>query len=151
VSSELGAQSTVLGGGRYDGLVTEMGGPPTPAVGFGSGIERALAIMEAQGIEAPVTSNPQVFVITLGEAPREIGVKLLADLRHAGIAAETDYSGKSMKSQMKAADREQARFVAIIGEDELNQGVVKVRNMATKEETAVPVGEAVEQMKRMVL
>ena len=150
-SSELGAQNTVIGGGRYDGLVTEMGGPPTPAVGFGSGIERALAIMEAQGIEVPQVGNPQVFVITLGEAPREVGIKLLADLRHAGIAAETDYSGKSMKSQMKAADRQQARFVMIIGEDELNQGVVKVRDMGTKEEADVPLGEAVEQIKRMVL
>ncbi len=150
VSSELGAQSTVIGGGRYDGLVTEMGGPPTPAVGFGSGIERALLIMEAQGIEIPQVGNPQVFVITLGEAPREVGVKLLSDLRHAGIAAETDYSGKSMKAQMKAADREQARFVAIIGEDELNQGIVKVRNMETKLETEIHLDQAVEQIKQMV-
>lgn len=150
VSSDLGAQSTVLGGGRYDGLVTEMGGPPTTAVGFGSGIERALAIMEAQGIEVPVTVRPDVFVITLGEAPREAGIKLLADLRKAGIAAEADYSGKSMKAQMKAADRENAELVAIIGDDELDQGIVKVRNMGTKDETAVPLGDVVSAIKGML-
>ncbi len=145
-SADLGAQSTVIGGGRYDGLVTQMGGPPTPAVGFGCGIERMLLIMEAQGIEPPINVHPSVFVITLGEATRELGIKLLADLRKAGIAAETDYSGKSMKSQMKAADREQAKFVVIIGEDELNQGLVKVRNMGTKEENDVPICEAVEKI-----
>jgi len=148
-SAELGAQSTVIGGGRYDGLVSEMGGPPTPAVGFGLGIERALVIMEAQGIEVPVVGNPQVFVITLGEAPREVGIRLLSDLRHAGIAAETDYSGKSMKSQMKAADRERVRFTIIIGEDELARGMVKIRDMETSEETDVSIGEAVNRLKRV--
>ena len=150
VSSELGAQSTVLGGGRLDGLVAEMGGPPTPAVGFGLGIERALAIMDAQGIEIPVDVHPAVFVVTLGDAPRETGIKLLADLRRAGIAAETDYSGKSLKAQMKVADREQAKFAIIIGEDELNRGQVKVRNMETKEETDVPLDQAAEKIKGML-
>ena len=149
-SGELGAQNTVIGGGRYDGLVTEMGGPPTPAIGFGSGIERALAVMEAQGIEIPGDSHPDVFVATLGDAPRQAGIKLLAELRDAGIAADADYSGKSLKSQMKAADREQARFTVIIGDDELGQGMAKVRNMATKEETDVPLGKTVDQIRRML-
>jgi len=146
VSAQLGAQNAVGGGGRYDGLVEEMGGDPTPGVGFGAGIERTLAIMEAQGIEIPVTTHPSVFVATLGDKPREAGIKLLADLRRAGIAAETDYSGKSLKAQMKAADREQARFVAIIGDDELSRGLVKVRNMDTREETDVPLDQAVEKI-----
>ncbi len=150
VSSELGAQSTVIGGGRYDGLVAELGGQPTPAIGFGSGIERTLLIMEAQGIEIPVTTHPAVFVATLGEKPRDAGIKLLADLRKAGIAAETDYAGKSLKAQMKAADREQAQFVAIIGDDELSRGLIKVRNMQTKEETDVPLDQAVEKIKGLV-
>lgn len=150
VSSELGAQSTVIGGGRYDGLVAEMGGQPTPAVGFGSGIERTLLIMDAQGIEAPVTTRPDIFVATLGEKPREAGVKLLAGLRRAGIAAETDYAGKSLKAQMKAADREQARFVVIIGEDELSRGLIKLRNMETKEETDIPLGQAVDKIKDLL-
>ena len=148
-SSELGAQNTIIGGGRYDGLVTEMGGPPTPAVGFGSGIERTLILMGIQGIEIPVDTHPSVFVATLGDAPREEGIKLLAELRRAGIAAEADYAGKSLKAQMKAADREQARLVAIIGDDELSRGLVKLRNMETKEETDVPLDQAVERIGSM--
>jgi len=137
VSGELGAQSAVLGGGRYDKLVAEMGGPQTPAVGFGSGIERQLAILEAQGIELPVDIHPTAFVITLGENTREAGIKLLADLRREGIASEIDYSGKSMKAQMRAADREMAGFAVIIGEEELNQGQAKVRDMGSREEVSV--------------
>lgn len=147
VSGELGSQSAVLGGGRYDGLVAEMGGSPTPAVGFGSGIERQLAILEAQKVEIPVDIYPTAFVITLGETTREAGVKLLADLRVAGIAAETDYAGKSMKSQMRAADRDHAKYAIIIGEDELNRGEVKIRNMGTKEESNVAIAEVVDWVK----
>lgn len=146
VSAQLGAQNAVGGGGRYDGLVEEMGGDPTPGVGFGSGIERVLLTMEAQGIAVPVRTHPDVFVATLGDKPREAGIKLLADLRLAGIAAETDYSGKSLKAQMKAADRERARFVAIIGDDELSRGLVKLRNMETKEETDLPLDKAVDRL-----
>lgn len=149
-SSDLGAQSAVLGGGRYDGLVSEMGGAPTPAVGFGSGIERTLAIMEAQGIEIPADTHPSVFIVTLGDAPRMTGIKLLAALRKSGIAAETDYAGKSMKAQMRSADREQARYVIIIGEDELTRGQVKLRDMETREETDVPLADAVEHIKGLI-
>ncbi|HEY3297927.1 MAG TPA: histidine--tRNA ligase [Armatimonadota bacterium] len=139
VSGELGAQSAVLGGGRYDGLVAEMGGSSTPAVGFGSGVERQLAILAAQGIDIPMDDHPKAFVITLGEAARASGIKILSDLRKAGVPAETDYSGKSMKAQMRSADREKAEFVIIIGEDELNRGQVKVRNMQTREEVDVAI------------
>jgi histidyl-tRNA synthetase len=144
VSSDLGAQSTVLGGGRYDGLVEELGGPPTPAVGFGSGIERQLVILDAQGIEMPVNAHPAAFVITLGDSAREAGVKVLADLRRAGVAAAMDYSGKSMKAQMRSADRDRAKYAIIIGEDELARGQVKIRNMETREETDVALDAVVE-------
>ncbi|HUV04453.1 MAG TPA: histidine--tRNA ligase [Armatimonadota bacterium] len=150
VSGELGAQNAVAGGGRYDGLVAEMGGPPTPAVGFGLGIERLLAILDAQGIEIPGNTHPSVFVATVGDAPREVGIKLLADLRKSGVAAEADYAGKSLKAQMKAADREQVRLTVIIGEDELSRGQVKIRDMETKEETDVPLDEAVTVIKGML-
>ena len=151
VSGELGAQNAVAGGGRYDGLVAEMGGPPTPAVGFGLGIERTLAIMEAQGIEIPVDTHPSVFVATLGDKPRDVGIKLLADLRKSGVAAEADYTGKSLKAQMKAADRERVRLTIIIGEDELSPPRrIKVRNMETKEETDVPLDQAVPGIKEML-
>jgi len=147
VSTELGAQNSVGGGGRYDGLIAELGGPPTPGVGFGSGIERTLSVMEAQGIGIPVDTHPSVFIATLGDKSREVGVKLLADLRRAGVAAETDYAGKSLRAQMKSADREQVRLTVIIGEDELNRGEVKVRNMETKEEIDVPLDQAVERIR----
>jgi len=137
VSGELGAQSAVLGGGRYDGLVEEIGGQATPGVGFGSGIERQLDILKAQGIELPVDIHPTAFIVTLGEQPREMGIKLLNDLRVAGVSAEIDYAGKSMKSQMRSADREQSKYTVIIGDDELAAGQVKVRNMGTKEETEI--------------
>ena len=150
VSGELGAQNAVAGGGRYDGLIEELGGDPTPGVGFGSGIERALAVMEAQGIEIPMDTHPAVFVATLGDETREAGIKLLAELRRAGVAAEADYAGKSLKAQMKSADREQARLTVIIGEDELSRGQVKVRNMETKEETDVSLDQAVTRIKEML-
>lgn len=149
-SSSLGAQSAVLGGGRYDGLVEEMGGQPTPAVGFGSGIERELAVMQAQGIEIPSDDNPDVFVVTLGDEPRIAGVKILSDLRMAGIAAEIDYAGKSMKAQMRSADREQARLAIIIGEDELKENRVKVRNMQTREEADLLICDAPARIKDML-
>lgn len=150
VSGELGAQNAVGGGGRYDGLIAEMGGQPTPAVGFGSGIERTLALMELQGIEIPDNTHPVIFVATLGEGAREVGIKILTELRRAGIAAETDYSGKSLKSQMKAADREQVEFVLIIGEDEVSRGDAKLRNMQTKEEIDIPLRCAVERISELV-
>jgi len=150
MSSQLGAQSTVLAGGRYDGLVEEMGGSPTPAVGFGSGVERTLMIMEAQGIEIPDEAHPSVFVATLGMEARDFGVKFLSDLRKAGIASEMDYAGKSLKAQMKSADREQVRLTVIIGEDEFSRGVVKVRNMETSEEKEVPVDQAVARIQEML-
>jgi len=143
VSTARGAQNALGGGGRYDGLVEGMGGQPTPGVGFGSGIERVLMVMESQGIEVPPSDHPAVFVATLGDAPREAGIKLLADLRKAGIAADADYSGKSLKAQMKAADRARARFVIIVGEDELSAEQVKLRNMETSQETEVPLAGVV--------
>jgi len=146
VSTALGAQNALGGGGRYDRLVEEMGGPPTPAVGFGAGIERILMTMSAQGISVPSDNYPSVFVTTIGDQSREAGIKLLADLRHAGISADTDYSGKSLKAQMKAADRLRARLTVIIGEDELARGLIKIRNMGTGTESEVRVADAVTEI-----
>lgn len=150
VSASLGAQNAIGGGGRYDGLVEEMGGSPTPAVGFGSGVERTLMVLEAQGVEIPDEAHPSVFVATLGIEARDFGVKFLSDLRKAGIASEMDYAGKSLKAQMKSADRERVRLTVIIGEDELSRGVVKVRDMETSEEKEVPADKAVGLIKEML-
>lgn len=133
----LGAQSTVLGGGRYDGLVEELGGSPTPGIGFGCGIERVLLACEALGVTFPIEPLRPVFVVTLGESARLPGLALLHELRQAGIAAQVDYLGRSMKSQMRAANRANARVVLILGENEVEAGVVGLKDMATGEQRQV--------------
>ncbi len=119
------AQSTIGGGGRYDGLVESLGGPPTPGIGFGSGIERVLLTCDAEGIGAPAMPMIDVYVLdtTGGDAARDLTV----ELRRAGFSADRAYDGRSMKSQMKSADRSGARFAVIIGSDELDAGTVTVR------------------------
>lgn len=140
----LGAQNTICGGGRYDTMVEEMGGPPTPALGFGMGIERLLLTIEKLGITLDVDTKPGVFVAALGTAAREVAVKVLADLRSRGISAEADFTGRSLKSQMKLADKYGAKFVLIIGEDEVQKGVVMLRDMLAKEQREVAVDQVAE-------
>lgn len=121
------AQSTVLGGGRYDGLVEELGGPPTPGIGFGSGIERVLLACDAESV-FPVAQAPiDVFVVDLcgGEVARDLTVRL----RRAGVSADRAFDGRSMRAQMKLADRSGARLAVIVGERELADEVVGVRNL----------------------
>jgi histidyl-tRNA synthetase len=121
------AQSTIGGGGRYDGLVEALGGPPTPGIGFGSGIERVLATCDAEGVFAGPDRSVDVFVVDLtgGDQARD----LTADLRRAGLAADRAWGGRSMKAQMKVADRSGARIAVLVGEDEVAAGVVTVRDL----------------------
>lgn len=144
--SGLGAQSTILGGGRYDGLVEELGGDPTPGIGFGCGIERVLLACEKLGVEFPSDEQRPVFVVTLGDGARLPGLKLLNDLRQAGIAAQIDYQGRSMKAQMRAANRANARLVLILGENEVAEGVVGVKDMETSTQETVPLAEVVTRL-----
>jgi histidyl-tRNA synthetase len=119
------AQNAVGGGGRYDGLAEALGGPPTPGIGFGMGVERLLLAAEAEGVWDVPESPVDVFVVdvTGGDVARD----LTSTLRRAGIGADRGFDGRSMKSQMKAADRSGARFAAIVGEDEAAAGVVTLR------------------------
>lgn len=121
------AQSTIGGGGRYDGLVESLGGPSTPGIGFGSGIERVLLTCDAEGVFEAPEQRVDVFVVDTagGDSARDLSV----ELRRAGIAAERAFDGRSMKSQMKSADRSGAAFVLIVGTDELADGTVTVRHM----------------------
>src|SRR5581483_10209005 len=105
-ASGLGAQNAVGGGGRYDNLVENLGGRPTPGVGFGCGLERLLLALDAQGVKLPDARKPLVWLVALGESARDANWKLLAELRAAGIAADMDASGRSAKAQFKIADRE---------------------------------------------
>jgi histidyl-tRNA synthetase len=143
----LGAQSAIIGGGRYDGLVEECGGKPTPGIGFGSGIERVLLVRQSLGVDDGLSEEIDAFVITLGDTARVAGLRLLAELRAADLSADTDYLGRSLKSQMKEAHRQNARFALIAGEDEIARGVVAVRNMQDSEQTEVPMSAVVEHVK----
>lgn len=145
----LGAQSTVIGGGRYDGLIEECGGKPTPGVGFGSGIERALLIRAALQLTSPSALVHKIFVATLGDAARQAAVPLLHALRRAGMTAETDYVGRSLKAQMREAHRQGARFALILGDDELAQNVVTLRDLQTHEQRAVSREQIVFELQRL--
>lgn len=134
VSSDLGAQSTVCGGGRYDGLVEALGGSPTPAIGFAMGLERLLMVMEAQGIEIPKSERLKVFIATLGDKAEMPVQRLVYGLRKMGISAERDTTGRGLKAQMKYANRLNAKYSMVVGDGELESRKVKVKNMDTGEE-----------------
>ena len=131
---ELGAQNTLCGGGRYDGLVEQLGGPPTPAIGCARGIERRLLVMGGEDA-AP---QPDVFVVIPHESARRDAVVLLAELRAAGLTADADLRGGSMKSQFRRADKSNAKVAMIAGPDELERGVVQLKDLAagTQDEVA---------------
>lgn len=142
-SNDLGAQSSICGGGRYDGLVEECGGPATPGVGFASGIERVIEALARQNKNPSRTNEVQVFVASLGAAARLPTFKLVHQLRQAGLIVETDYLQRSLKAQLKAANRLGASTVVIVGEDELAKGVVQVRNMQTATQEELPLPQVV--------
>ena len=142
VSDKLGAQSTVLGGGRYDGLVEALGGKPTPGIGFGSGIERLLLVRHASGFEPEGHPPLTTFLVTLGDKAREAAAGLLQQVRGAGISCDRDFVGRSIKAQMREANRQKALYALIMGEDELNSGTVSLKDMATGEQQTLPLEEA---------
>lgn len=148
VSGELGAQNAIGGGGRYDNLVEEIGGQSTPAIGFGLGLDRLALTLEALGVELPINSGITTFVAGLGEAGHKAAVKMVFGLRGSGVAADMDYTGRSLKAQMKIAGKLRARFVVILGEDEIAQGVAALRDMSTSEQQMVPLVELAETVKR---
>ena len=122
------SQSTLGGGGRYDGLVEAMGGPPTPGIGFGSGLERVLLACDAEGVFDPKPAVADVFVIAFGSEGTDLR-DLALDLRRAGIHVERGFDGRSAKSQMKQADRSGARFAVLVGDDERAAGTVTLRDL----------------------
>jgi histidyl-tRNA synthetase len=142
-STGLGAQDTVAAGGRYDRLVEEFGGAPTPGIGFALGVERLLILLPAAAADEP--PRP-VFLAALGDAARRAIWPWLAELRRRGVAAEWDYEGRSLKSQLRRADRLRARQVVIVGEDELAAGAVQLRDMVEKTQRAVATSDLVETL-----
>jgi len=147
LGGNIGAQNAILGGGRYDGLVKQLGGPDRVGIGFAAGIERLVLAMPD---DAAVAERKPVFVAAMGEAARDSAIALLRDLRRAGVESHMEYEGRSIKSQMKRADRLKAAVTLIIGDNELASGVVAVKNMATGEQATVPRGDVVAHVKTMV-
>ncbi|MBI4287209.1 MAG: histidine--tRNA ligase [Chloroflexi bacterium] len=143
---EEGAQSTIGGGGRYDGLIQELGGQPTPAVGFATGIERIVLNLKRQNVEPPRTPSPSVFIASLGEAARSESVGIAGALRKSGIGALQGLGGKSLKAQLRQADAWGASFTIILGDDELRQGVVLIRDMKGGEQRSVPKDKLVAEL-----
>jgi histidyl-tRNA synthetase len=135
----LGSQDAITGGGRYDNLIEQMGGKPTPALGFGSGQNRLIATMEAQNVAFPDPPNIKVFIASLCEQASSIAFEIVYLLRQKGIAAEAGVEGKNLKSQMKAANKMGAKYVAMIGEDELDKGIVTLRDMVSGEQEEVDI------------
>ena len=137
---------TVCGGGRYDGLMQELGGPDIPAVGFGMGMERVLMLMEQLSEEERLlreqTEAPEVFVACLNKSLVPNAFVLLEDFREAGLRADMDHQWRSLKAQFKYADKLGTQYVAVLGEDEMAKGVVKLRDMSTREEWEVPLTAA---------
>lgn len=136
-----GAITTLLGGGRYNNLTQELGGPDVPGIGFGMGMERLMLAMEAEGVDIPVDRELDTFIITMGNDAENAAVAMMHKLRKNGIQVDKDYQGRKMKAQFKAADRLQAKYAIIIGEDELDKQVVHIREMATGEQFEAAIND----------
>lgn len=146
-SEGFGAITTLCGGGRYNGLVQEIGGPETPGIGFALSIERLISALEAEKIELPIDRGVDCFVVALGEEAKDFSVKLVNDLRQHGISAERDYSDRKAKGQFKAADRVNARFVAVLGEDEMKKNKISLKNMESGEQQEFAISTIIEELK----
>ncbi len=143
-TSVLGAQSAVAGGGRYDGLVEELGGPPTPAIGFAIGFDRLVEVVSH--LEKPPVDNPRLYIAALGDEAQAKAFAWLSRLGRRGVSVEMDYAGRSLKSQMKRADRLGAGHVLIVGQAELDKGAAVLRDMQTKEQADIDLNTIVDDL-----
>lgn len=137
VSNSIGAQGTVCGGGRYDGLVEELGGQHTASLGFAMGLERLMLLMEAQGCEFPQAEKPDLFIVALGEKATLKALEIVKDMREEGFSALLDLNQRSVRAQMKYADKLGAKFNVVIGDNEVENKIAKLKNMQTGEETEI--------------
>lgn len=137
ISNSIGAQGTVAGGGRYDGLVDELGGQKTPSLGFAMGLERLMMLMDAQNAPFPDANVPDLFVVALGDKATLKAVEIVKDMRAEGFTALMDLNQRSVRAQMKYADKLGAKFNIVIGDNEVENGTAKLKNMSTGEETDI--------------
>lgn len=146
VSPDLGSQDALGGGGRYDLLIEEIGGPATAAVGFASGIERLIIACDALGIDLGSAPGLDVYIVTRGEPAINWAISKLPELRNAGLSASMDFAGRSIKAQMKEANRESARYAIIVGDTELETGNFTLRDMAKSEENSLPFDQILKKI-----
>ncbi|MDQ0219313.1 histidine--tRNA ligase [Peribacillus cavernae] len=144
-----GAITTLCGGGRYNGLAEELGGPETPGIGFALSVERLVAALEAEKVELPIEQGIDCYLVSLGEAAKDYTVKLAYELRNAGFTVEKDYQDRKAKAQFKSADRLQAKFVAILGDDELASNKINVKNMETGNQIEMDLASFVDNFKKL--
>jgi histidyl-tRNA synthetase len=147
VHDGLGAQSGIGGGGRYDGLMGELGGQPLPAIGFALGVDRILLSLRAEGVSLGTSTSCDVFCVPLGETAKDRLVVVAGALRAAGIRVDLAYGTKGLKGAMKAADRSGARCTLVLGERDLADGVVQLKNMATGDQTTAPLTDVVDAVR----
>ena len=140
-SPDVGSQSALGGGGRYNQLVENLGGPKTAGIGFGLGIERTLIALETAAVSVPTAHGLSAFLCPIGEAARAACVPILAGLRERGIAADMDYTGRKLKALLEQADRFGARFAIIVGDDEVASGSIQVRTMSDTKQVTVALSE----------
>lgn len=141
VTNSLGAQGTVCGGGRYDGLIEELGGQSLPSLGFALGIERLLALLEAEGIELPEFDKCGLYIATMGDNAQAKAFELLKQVRSCSIHAETDIVGRSLRAQMKYADKIGAKYSIVLGDNEISENKAEIKNMETGEKTKINLDE----------
>ncbi len=151
VSDSIGAQGTVCGGGRYDGLIEELGGAHTPSLGFGMGIERLMLLLEAQGIKLPESKRCDLYIAPIGDNAGLKASKLVQDLRQAGVSAQFDVVGRSVKAQMKYANKLGAKFTVVLGDDDITSGKVNVKNMDNGEVTEMVLDDFGEEFMEFIL
>jgi histidyl-tRNA synthetase len=147
LNMSLGAQNAVCGGGRYDGLIEQVGGKSIPAVGIAGGFERLLLSLEQEQIALGERPHPLAYLALVGEQARQTGIKLLQSWRQAGLAVAYDPEKDSFKTQLKAADNLKARYALIIGEDELSGGIVTVKDLQTGEQKPCRTAEVISMLR----
>ena len=151
VSKEIGAQGTVCGGGRYDGLIKEMGGQPLPACGFGLGLERLLLLMEAQGTKFPEPKKCDLYIASMGENANIKAAAIAKDLRNEGLYVQFDTVGRGLKAQMKYANKIGALYTLVLGDNEIETGSIKIKNMETGNETEMTLSDFAENFQAIVI
>lgn len=151
ISNDLGAQSTVCGGGRYDGLVEQIGGPSGySGIGFGLGAERLLLTLEANGVEIGNPNHTDIFVVTIGDKAKLKSFSILKDLRDNHISADKDHLDRSLKAQFKYSNKINARYTIVIGDDELDKDEATLKNMETGDQKLIKISELVEELRTVL-